>query len=45
MRAPAEKTTVLTVDYLVTGIAPEQVDFEARQADKVLVGKHGDRSS
>ena len=45
MSVAADFSTVLNVDYLVTGINPEQVDFEARQDEKVLVGKHGDRSS
>lgn len=43
---PADASTVLSVDYLVTGMNPEQVDFEARQEGAgVLKGLHGDRSS
>ena len=40
----ADPHTVIDVDYLVTGINPEQVDFEARQDSQVAKGLHGDRS-
>ena len=41
----ADRGTVLEVDYLVTGMNPEMVDFEARQSNEVIKGLHGDRSS
>ena len=45
MQVPAEPSTVLSVDYLITGINPEQVDFEARQKGEVVKSIKGDRSS
>ena len=45
MQVPADTTTELSVDYLVTGINPEAVEFEARQGVGILTQKGGERSS
>ena len=41
----AETSTLFDVDYLVTGLNPEQVTFEARQNDKVIKSLENQRSS
>ena len=41
----ADYKTKLDVDYMITGINPENVNFEARQSGQVVAHKEGDRSA
>ena len=42
---PADMKTTLDVDYLVTGMDPENTKFEARQSGEVLESKDNARSA
>ena len=42
---PADHNTVLHVDFLVTGMNPEENDFEARQNGEAVAGEHNHRSA
>ena len=41
----SERTTSLEVDYQITGLSPESVNFEARQKDEILASAEQTRSA
>lgn len=42
---PADFNTILNVDFLITGMNPEENEFEARQDGQTVAGDHNHRSA
>ena len=41
----ADKKTKIDVDYMITGLNPERVNFEARQENQIIASKDSERSA